>query len=110
MNDLLKSINLRLNNPFIFSFIISWIFWNWPIVVGLLWYNATTLQQYGYPYSKQVALHIHIQTEETKFVGEVYGENLFFFGSLKWNDNYTILMGTDHITFNEKTFDMRKIS
>lgn len=292
MNDLLKSINLRLNNPFIVSFIISWIFWNWPIVVGLLWYNATTLPQYGYPnykalimdyadvwknyilplcfavaypylklgftalqttvnaiderttkrlsgkgyiptqkfldlrdqyetniqklsdvisketevinenlnlrtklseieveknllveqtssnkyendksliqissrkifigkwdisikdnegldidleisfensieengflvgkgeegnsvvissyvfnpYSKQVALHIHIQTEETKFVGEVYGKNLFFFGSLKWNDNHTILMGTDHITFNEKTFEMRKIS
>lgn len=291
MNDLLKSINLRLNNPFILSFIISWIFWNWPIVVGLLWYNAKTLQLYGYPnykalimdnadvwknyilplcfaiaypylklafsalqttvnaiderttkrlsgkgyiptqkfldlreqyeiniqklsdviskesevinenlnlrtklseieveknllveqtsstkyendkslihissrkifigkwdvsikdyegfeidlevafknniqedgfligigegensvvissyvfnpYSKQVALHIHIQTEDTKGVGDVYGRGLFFFGNLRWNDDYTILTGTDHITFNEKTFEMRKI-
>lgn len=48
MNDLLKSINLRLNNPYILSFVISWIFWNWPIVVGLLWYNSKSLELYGY--------------------------------------------------------------
>lgn len=48
MNDILKSINLRLNNPFILSFCISWIFWNWPIVVGLIWYNSATIGKFGY--------------------------------------------------------------
>ncbi|WP_293916566.1 MULTISPECIES: hypothetical protein [unclassified Sphingobacterium] len=48
MNDLLKSINLRLNNPFILSFCISWIFWNWPIVVGLIWYNSSSIEKLGY--------------------------------------------------------------
>jgi len=48
MNDILKSINLRLGNPFILSFCISWIFWNWPIVVGLIWYNSTTIEKFGY--------------------------------------------------------------
>lgn len=48
MNDILKSINLRLSNPFILSFCLSWMFWNWPIVVGLIWYNSQTLNLYGY--------------------------------------------------------------
>ncbi|OOG19145.1 hypothetical protein BWD42_04125 [Sphingobacterium sp. CZ-UAM] len=48
MNDILKSINLRLRNPFILSFSISWIFLNWRIVVGLLWYNSTTIEKLGY--------------------------------------------------------------
>ncbi|MBL1411550.1 hypothetical protein [Sphingobacterium faecale] len=56
MNDLLKSINLSLNSPFILSFLISWIFWSWPMVVGLLWYNAKTLQLYGYPNYKALII------------------------------------------------------
>jgi len=47
MNDILKSINLRLSNPFILSFCLSWMFWNWPIVVGLIWYNSQTLNLYA---------------------------------------------------------------
>lgn len=56
MNDLLKSINIRLNNAFILSFVISWIFWNWPIVIGLLWYNAKTLELYGYVNYKELII------------------------------------------------------
>lgn len=54
MNDILKSINLRLSNPFILSFCLSWIFWNWPIVVGLIWYNSQTLNLYGYVNYKEL--------------------------------------------------------
>jgi hypothetical protein len=30
----------RLNNPLVFSFIISWIFLNWKVTVALLWYDS----------------------------------------------------------------------
>ncbi|WP_293916568.1 MULTISPECIES: hypothetical protein [unclassified Sphingobacterium] len=48
MNDLLKSINIRINNPFIISFCISWLVCNWPIVIGLLFFNSKTINSFGY--------------------------------------------------------------
>lgn len=48
MKDILKSISIRLNNPFIISFAISWLFWNWPITIGLIWYNANNIESLGY--------------------------------------------------------------
>jgi hypothetical protein len=35
------SIRDRLNNPFVFSFIVSWIFFNWKITIALFWDNPT---------------------------------------------------------------------
>lgn len=48
MKDIIKQINLRISSPFIFSFIVSWLFINWPIPVGLFWYNGETIKQFGY--------------------------------------------------------------
>lgn len=31
----------RLNNPLVFSFVISWIFLNWKVTVALLWHNSS---------------------------------------------------------------------
>jgi uncharacterized membrane protein len=31
----------RLNNPLVFSFIISWIFLNWKVTVALLWHDSS---------------------------------------------------------------------
>lgn len=49
MKDIIQSIKIRLNNPFILSFLLSWIFWNWPITIGLIWYNAGNINRFGYP-------------------------------------------------------------
>lgn len=38
----------RLTQPIILSFCIAWIFWNWEIVVSLLWYDANSIKQLGY--------------------------------------------------------------
>lgn len=51
-SDYIKSFfqNLRdrFANPLFFSFIISWIFWNWEIVVALLWYDRQQLKLSGH--------------------------------------------------------------
>lgn len=44
MKDIIDSLKLRLNSPFIVSFIISWPFWNWEIMVALLWYDSDKIK------------------------------------------------------------------
>lgn len=46
MKDIIDSLKIRLNSPIIISFIISWPFWNWEIVIGLLLYKPESLQKY----------------------------------------------------------------
>lgn len=46
--DIFKPLISRISQPIIFSFCIAWIFWNWEIVVGLLWYNSGNIHLYGY--------------------------------------------------------------
>lgn len=46
MKDILDSLKIRLNNPLIISFIISWPFWNWQIILSLIWYNSSNLEIY----------------------------------------------------------------
>lgn len=46
--EVLKPFLQRLSQPIILSFCIAWIFWNWQIVIGLLWYNSETICLYGY--------------------------------------------------------------
>lgn len=101
MNDLIKSINLRLNNPFILTFCISWIFWNWPITIGLLWYNSTTLPQYGYSNYKEL---IFANSDFLKnFLGPILVAIAYPF--LKWGFN---LMQTWVASKEEKT--IKKVS
>lgn len=46
MKDIIDSLKIRLNNPLIISFLISWPFWNWEIVVSLIWYNGDNLTKH----------------------------------------------------------------
>lgn len=46
MESIIESLNVRLKSPLIFSFLIAWPFWNWEIMVGLIWYDSTTLSEY----------------------------------------------------------------
>ncbi len=48
VKDFFKQINIRISNPLIFSFIISWLVWNWKIVIVLIFYNEKFLNQDGY--------------------------------------------------------------
>jgi len=52
--DVLKPFLSRLSQPIILSFCIAWIFWNWEIVVGLLWYDSKTIHLYGYKNYKEL--------------------------------------------------------
>lgn len=47
-NEIYTNVKDRLTNPFIFSFAISWLFWNWKIVIGLIWYNSENIILLGY--------------------------------------------------------------
>ena len=44
IKDFFKNINYRLSSPFIFSFVISWLFFNWQIPVSLFFYNHNLSQ------------------------------------------------------------------
>lgn len=46
MKDIIESLKIRFNNPFLISFVISWPFWNWPITTAFIKYNAETLHKY----------------------------------------------------------------
>lgn len=46
MKDIIDSLKIRLNNPFLISFVISWPFWNWEIVIGLIFYKSDSLPKY----------------------------------------------------------------
>ncbi len=83
MNDIFKAISSRINNVFILSFAISWIFWNWPIVIGLVWYNSQTLNVYGYDNYKEL-----IYANANIWKNYVYPFGLaFMYPFLKWGFN-----------------------
>lgn len=42
--DALKPFLNRIAQPVILSFCISWILWNWEVVIALLWYDAETIK------------------------------------------------------------------
>lgn len=47
VKDILRGINERLSSPLIFSFLLSWLIFNWEITVGLLWYNVYSIKMEG---------------------------------------------------------------
>jgi len=57
METILKPFVSRFAQPIILSFCIAWIFWNWEIVVGLIWYDKESLQLYGYCNYRDLIYH-----------------------------------------------------
>lgn len=47
-SEFLKPVRERLSNPFIFSYILAWLIFNWVIVLGLLKYNMQDLAKDGF--------------------------------------------------------------
>lgn len=47
MKDILRGIKDRLSSPLIFSFLLSWLIFNWEITVALLWYDVAYLKIEG---------------------------------------------------------------
>lgn len=48
LKDIYENIKDRLSNPLIFSFIVSWLVYNWEITVALLWYDKDQIKAEGY--------------------------------------------------------------
>ena len=46
--EMIETIKERLANPFLTSFLISWLVYNWRITVGLVWYDTKSIQDEGY--------------------------------------------------------------
>lgn len=47
IQEILDQFNERFSNPFIFSYVLSWIVFNWKIVVALLWYDSLQIKLSG---------------------------------------------------------------
>ena len=48
VTEIVNSIKERISNPLIFSFICSWLVTNWPITIGLIWYDPKQIEKEGY--------------------------------------------------------------
>src|SRR6266481_4363197 len=48
INEIVNSIKERLSNPFIFSFLVAWLTYNWKIPVALIWFSQSELKDEGY--------------------------------------------------------------
>lgn len=48
IKDIFRGINDRLSSPLLFSFLLSWLVFNWQVVLALLWYNTETIAGEGY--------------------------------------------------------------
>lgn len=48
ITELFKELKERISNPFIYSFLIAWLVFNWRIIIGVLFYNINDLQLDGY--------------------------------------------------------------
>ncbi|MGL2966924.1 hypothetical protein [Flavobacterium sp. XGLA_31] len=47
VKDVYENIKERLSNPLIFSFIISWLIYNWEITIALFWYDKAQIKAEG---------------------------------------------------------------
>lgn len=47
LNDFFKNLFDRFSNPLIFSFILSWLAFNWDITVSLFWYDPDLIESSG---------------------------------------------------------------
>lgn len=47
METILRPIVRRFGQPVVLSFCIAWIFWNWEIVLALIWYDQVTIPKLG---------------------------------------------------------------
>lgn len=48
LSDILENIKERTSNPLVFTFVISWIFFNWKVSVALVWFDAKQIEAYGF--------------------------------------------------------------
>lgn len=46
--EIYNNIKDRLSNPFVFSFICSWLVYNWEITIALIWYDKTQISAEGF--------------------------------------------------------------
>lgn len=47
IKDILKGLQERFSSPLIFSFLLSWIIFNWEVTVALLWYDVSSIRMEG---------------------------------------------------------------
>lgn len=48
LKEFSNSIQERLRNPFLFAFALSWFFWNWVAIYGLLFYSLAEVNALGF--------------------------------------------------------------
>jgi len=48
LSDILASVKERATNPFVFSFVISWLICNWRVTYALLWYDVNEVHREGF--------------------------------------------------------------
>lgn len=48
LGDFFNNLKDRVSNPLIFSFVCSWILWNWRIFIAMLWLTSDQIKSEGY--------------------------------------------------------------
>lgn len=113
------NVKERLNNPLIFSFIISWVFFNWQIPVALLWYdspgntednlslidfieqNLSTANSFWYPLAFAITYTLSIPILKNLI-------SAFQSWNLKWGDRLTLMILKNSVVPIDKYLKLRR--
>jgi len=79
VSDLFKELKDRINNPLVISFVVSWVFLNWRIFVGLFFYKSNELDVDKYKsYIDQAAAYSEsFRTTEIRFDAGVINSDVY---------------------------------
>lgn len=84
LKDFISDIKERISNPFISSFIIAWIFRNYPIIITLIFYKQSDLNRDHY-------------TSYIDVIQKNYSENHMLWFPLVVAITYTFEIGRAHV-------------
>lgn len=102
LSDIAQSIKQRFTNPLFFSFICSWLVVNWPISVGLFWFDSKQIEKAGYnSIFDFIAAKINLQDSLVHPLCFAFGYTFlmptlhniiraFYSWTTKWGDNWNL--------------------
>lgn len=102
ISDIAQSIKQRFANPLFFSFICSWLVVNWPITVGLFWFDSKQIEKAGYnSIFDFIAAKINLQDSLVHPLCFAFGYTFlmptlhniiraFYSWTAKWGDNWNL--------------------
>jgi hypothetical protein len=119
LNVFVDNIRDRLNNPLIFSFLVSWIFFNWKITVALFWDSPTGTVDNKFSLINHIESHLSLRSSLIwplgsavlyTFISPVFKNLITAFQNwnFTWGENWNISILKESKVKMEKYLSLRK--